>query len=119
MPERPSVGSWPIAMASTEPRRRGRTCWCSTPTRLTVSKLSRPGASTRGAQEAALDNPSWGRNGAIAFLDPDAWTIVLMPAPVLGSRGALSPCAAGQFRGLVDDEGFALLSDPPALDEVG
>lgn len=41
-----------------------------------------------GAEEVALDNPWWGRNGAIAFLDPDAWTIVLMPAPVpLGHPG--------------------------------
>jgi catechol 2,3-dioxygenase-like lactoylglutathione lyase family enzyme len=35
-----------------------------------------------GAAEVALDNPWWRRNGAMAFLDPDAWTIVLMPTPV-------------------------------------
>ena len=35
-----------------------------------------------GVEEVALDNPWWRRNGAIAFLDPDAWTIVLMPNPV-------------------------------------
>ncbi|OBL01424.1 extradiol dioxygenase [Mycobacterium sp. 1245499.0] len=35
-----------------------------------------------GAEQVVLDNPWWARNGAIAFLDPDAWTIVLMPAPV-------------------------------------
>jgi hypothetical protein len=35
-----------------------------------------------GAEEVALDNPWWRRNGATAFLDPDAWTIVLMPTPV-------------------------------------
>lgn len=35
-----------------------------------------------GAREVALDNPWWQRNGAIAFLDPDSWTIVLMPTPV-------------------------------------
>lgn len=41
-----------------------------------------------GAEEVALDNPWWGRNRAIAFLDPDGWTIVLMPAPVpLGHVG--------------------------------
>ncbi|WP_406813523.1 hypothetical protein [Mycobacterium sp. M23085] len=35
-----------------------------------------------GAEEVALDNPWWGRNRAAAFLDPDGWTVVLMPAPV-------------------------------------
>lgn len=35
-----------------------------------------------GAEKVELDNPWWHRNGAVAFLDPDAWTIVLMPSPV-------------------------------------
>ncbi|CAG6883675.1 Uncharacterized protein YycE [Mycobacterium avium subsp. paratuberculosis] len=35
-----------------------------------------------GAEEVVLDNPWWRRNGADAFLDPDGWTIVLMPRPV-------------------------------------
>jgi catechol 2,3-dioxygenase-like lactoylglutathione lyase family enzyme len=34
-----------------------------------------------GAAEVDLDNPWWHRNGAVAFLDPDSWTIVLMPGP--------------------------------------
>jgi catechol 2,3-dioxygenase-like lactoylglutathione lyase family enzyme len=34
------------------------------------------------AEEVELDNPWWRRNGAVAFLDPDSWTIVLMPNPV-------------------------------------
>lgn len=38
--------------------------------------------------------------------------------PAADPSGALGPCAAGQFRGLVDDKGFPLLPDPSALGEV-
>jgi catechol 2,3-dioxygenase-like lactoylglutathione lyase family enzyme len=32
--------------------------------------------------EVGLDNPWWGRHGAVAFEDPDGWRVVLMPRPV-------------------------------------
>ncbi|ODR09134.1 extradiol dioxygenase [Mycolicibacillus koreensis] len=41
-----------------------------------------------GARAVTPDNPWWGRHGAVAFLDPDGWTIVLMPAPIRLVGGA-------------------------------
>ena len=38
--------------------------------------------SDSGHQPVELDNPWWRENGAIAFVDPDNWRIVLMPNPV-------------------------------------
>jgi catechol 2,3-dioxygenase-like lactoylglutathione lyase family enzyme len=39
-----------------------------------------------GLDEVSLDNPWWGRHGAIAFPDPDGWRVVLMPkvVPLIG-----------------------------------
>ncbi|MFI5717156.1 VOC family protein [Nocardia sp. NPDC051750] len=35
-----------------------------------------------GAEPVPTENPYWAANGAIAFLDPDGWQVVLMPRPV-------------------------------------